>query len=78
MPLDKLTKNFTQPHVELRFVYEAGRDYGGNRVIQSRDREGALNIGRALERECHRNVELIWLRRTRKPDFKTNPRASAN
>lgn len=49
--LGKLTKKFTQPDVELRLVYEAGRDYGRNRVIQSRDREGALNISRALERE---------------------------
>ena len=30
-----------------------------------------IRSSRALERECHRNVELIWLMRTLKPDFKT-------
>jgi transposase len=30
-----------------------------------------IRSSRALERECHRNVELIWLLRTLKPDFKT-------
>jgi transposase len=35
---------------------------------------GYLNRGRSsrrLEAECHRNVEVIWLLRTLKPDFKT-------
>ena len=30
-----------------------------------------LRSSRLLEKECHRNVELIWLVRTLKPDFKT-------
>ncbi len=30
-----------------------------------------IRSSRALERECHRNVELVWLLRTLKPDFKT-------
>ena len=30
-----------------------------------------IRSSRALERECHRNVELIWFLRTLKPDFKT-------
>src|SRR5665811_490930 len=32
-----------------------------NRVLSSR----------RLEMECHRNIEVIWLMRTLKPDFKT-------
>ena len=30
-----------------------------------------VRSGRRLEAECHRNVEVIWLLRTLKPDFKT-------
>jgi transposase len=30
-----------------------------------------LRSSRLLEKECHRNVELIWLLRTLRPDFKT-------
>ena len=34
---------------------------------------GYLNrvVSRRLEAECHRNIEVIWLLRTLKPDFKT-------
>ncbi|MGH7002202.1 MAG: transposase, partial [Stellaceae bacterium] len=34
---------------------------------------GYLNLVRCrrLEMECHRNIEVIWLLRTPKPDFKT-------
>jgi transposase len=30
-----------------------------------------VRSSRRLEAECHRNIELIWLMRTLKPDFKT-------
>ena len=30
-----------------------------------------VRSSRRLERECHRNIEVIWLLRTLKPDFKT-------
>jgi transposase len=30
-----------------------------------------VRSGRRLEAECHRNIEVIWLLRTLKPDFKT-------
>ena len=30
-----------------------------------------IRTGRTLERECHRNVELMWLMRKLGPDFKT-------
>jgi len=30
-----------------------------------------IRTGRTLERECHRNVELMWLMRKLRPDFKT-------
>ena len=30
-----------------------------------------LRSSRLLEKECHRNLELVWLLRTLKPDFKT-------
>ena len=30
-----------------------------------------VRSSRRLEAECHRNVEVIWLLRTLKPDFKT-------
>lgn len=30
-----------------------------------------VRSSRRLEAECHRNIELIWLLRTMKPDFKT-------
>src|SRR5471030_1554225 len=30
-----------------------------------------VRSSRQLEAECHRNIELIWLLRTLKPDFKT-------
>src|SRR5271155_2273545 len=30
-----------------------------------------VRSGRRLETECHRNIEVIWLLRTLKPDFKT-------
>ena len=30
-----------------------------------------VRSGRPLEGECHRNIEIIWLLRALKPDFKT-------
>jgi transposase len=30
-----------------------------------------VRSSRRLEAECHRNIEVIWLLRTLKPDFKT-------
>src|ERR1700745_1999526 len=30
-----------------------------------------VRSSRRLEAECHRNIEVIWLMRTLKPDFKT-------
>lgn len=30
-----------------------------------------LRSSRLLEKECHKNLEVIWLLRTLKPDFKT-------
>jgi len=30
-----------------------------------------VRSSRRLERECHRNIEVIWLLRSLKPDFKT-------
>jgi transposase len=30
-----------------------------------------VRSSRGLEAECHRNIEIIWLLRTMKPDFKT-------
>jgi len=30
-----------------------------------------VRSSRRLEAECHRNIEVIWLLRTSKPDFKT-------
>src|SRR5208283_3926485 len=32
-----------------------------------------VRSSRRLEAECHRNIEVIWLLRTLKPDFKTIP-----
>src|SRR5208282_4780978 len=58
----KRPEKFTEPFGRLR----AAR---GGRLQQSH--LNRVRSSRRLEAECHRNIEVIWLLRTLKPDFKT-------